>query len=249
MGRRLGQHFLIRDSVLSRLAAATCPEPERLVIEIGPGKGALTRHLLDHAGRIVAIELDPNLVLHLRENFPPDRVDAVEADVLQVDLGQWDAAAVAGNLPYYITSPVLTKVLSANQRVRRAVFLVQKEVAERVIAGPGSREYGYLSVLCAVWSDVEWLFPVPPAAFSPPPKVTSAALRFHLRSPQEKWGLTDVQEFLRFAASSFRQKRKTLRNNLRGEWPAIENQPESGHRAEALSVEALVDLYHRLRAS
>jgi len=240
LGRRLGQHFLTASYYLERIAAAACPEPEPLVIEIGPGRGALTASLIPRAKRLVAIELDAGLAHGLREAFP--QVTVIEADVLEVDLGQWGPAVVAGNLPYYITSPILEKLFSMGTALRRAVVLVQLEVAERLTALPGSRDYGYLTVMAQVASTPRLLFRVPPGAFSPPPKVDSAAV---LLEPREHPPAAGVG-FLEFAGRAFRQKRKTLKNNLAAQYPAIAGMPEASLRAEQLSVEQLLDLYARL---
>jgi 16S rRNA (adenine1518-N6/adenine1519-N6)-dimethyltransferase len=236
VGRRLGQHFLIKGSVLERIAAAACPEREPLVIEIGPGRGALTEKLLKRADRVIAIELDPSLVEHLRVRYP---AEVIHADVLDTDLGQWGPAVIAGNLPYYITSPILEKVLALD--FRRAVFLVQKEVAERLVAQPGSRDYGYLTVQTAVFAHARLLFAVKPSAFHPPPKVDSAVVLLERRPPI----LEDVPRFLRFVSRAFRHKRKTLRNNL-ADVPGIESWPEAGLRAEQIGLEQFVAMYRRL---
>src|SRR5207253_6050484 len=129
-----------------------------LVVEIGPGKGALTAHLLERADRVVAIELDSTLAAGLRNKFPS--LDVVEADVLATDLNQWGPAVVAGNLPYYISTAILSRVLAPASLLSRGVFLLQKEVADRVTAGPGSRDYGYLSVESQLYADVRKLFEV-----------------------------------------------------------------------------------------
>ena len=173
--RKLGQHFLIRGSILERIAAAACPARQDLVVEIGPGRGALTEKLLKRAARVVAVEVDPRLAerLHLKFAVQP-RLEIVCADVLQTDLAQWGRATIAGNLPYYIASPILEKVLLLNPP--RAVFLIQKEVAERLVARPGDREYGYLTVRTALYARPRLLFEVKPAAFYPPPKVDSAVV-------------------------------------------------------------------------
>jgi 16S rRNA (adenine1518-N6/adenine1519-N6)-dimethyltransferase len=179
--QRLGQHFLVKGSILDRIAAAACPRPEPLVVEIGPGKGALTERLLARAGRVVGIEIDPYLAGRLREKFP-DRLEVIEADVLDTDLNQWGPAVVAGNLPYYISTAILSRVLSPGSLLARGVLLVQKEVAERITAGPGSRAYGGLSVEAQLYADVRVLFAVRPSAFHPPPKVESAmAYRYPAR--------------------------------------------------------------------
>jgi 16S rRNA (adenine1518-N6/adenine1519-N6)-dimethyltransferase len=244
-GRRLGQHFLIRDATLDRLAGAACPEREPLVVEIGPGRGALTRSLLQRAGRVVAIEIDPALAAALRRRYEGEsRLTVVQADVLETDLEQWGPAVIAGNLPYYITSPILEKVLRLGGTLRRAVLLVQKEVADRLTAAPGSRDYGYLTVLTNFFAFPEMLFRVPPGAFSPPPKVDSAAVRLIPRPGG--WGVDDRDAFLQFASRCFRQKRKTLRNNLAAFYgPQVDRWPEARMRAEQLSMEQFVALYRR----
>src|SRR6266571_186959 len=137
--QRLGQHFLIKGSILERIAAAACPAREPLVIEIGPGKGALTERLLARASRVVAIELDEYLGERLRKRFP-ERLEVVSADVLETDLNQWGPAVAAGNLPYYISTAILSRVLAPGSLLARGVFLVQKEVAERIAARPGTRD-------------------------------------------------------------------------------------------------------------
>src|SRR5262245_29209843 len=147
MGRRLGQHFLARKSILERIAEAACPATTDTVVEIGPGKGALTSHLLGRASRVIAIEIDPVLAQYLRAKFRDEpRLTLIETDILKADLRQWGSVTVAGNLPYYITSPIIEKTLGLGPLLAHAVFLVQKEVAERLTASPGTRAYGFLSV-------------------------------------------------------------------------------------------------------
>jgi 16S rRNA (adenine1518-N6/adenine1519-N6)-dimethyltransferase len=247
---RLGQHFLINGSILERIAAAVCPAPEDLVIEIGPGKGALTEKLLKRAARVVAIEVDYELVDHLRRKFAGEpRLEIVHADILQTDLSQWGRVPIAGNLPYYIASPIIGNAVRL--AVPRAVFLIQKEVAERLVARPGDSEYGYLTVQTALFADVRLLFEVKPGAFAPPPKVDSAVVLLHPCARDFGLGdlaLTDPEAFLRFVGHCFRQKRKMLRNNLApiygqeliGAWP------EATLRAEKLSLQQFADLYRRL---
>ncbi len=247
--QKLGQHFLIRASILERIAAAVCPEPEPVVIEIGPGKGALTEHLLRRCGRLIAIEIDPELVACLRSRFPGEpRLEIVAADVLETDLAAWGSAALAGNLPYYITTPILEKAVSAGERMKRAVFLMQKEVAERVTAAPGNRQYGYISAALRLFSDAAILFEVKPGAFQPPPKVDSAVVRLtpHARVPE--LGIADPARFLEFISRCFRQKRKTLRNNLAAFYPRalLDTLPDTSRRAEELTLEAFAALYRIL---
>jgi 16S rRNA (adenine1518-N6/adenine1519-N6)-dimethyltransferase len=245
--QKLAQHFLIRGSILERIAAAVCPAPAGLVIEIGPGRGALTEKLLKRADHVVAIELDAFLVEHLRQKFAHEpRLEVIHADVLRVDLAQWGRAPVAGNLPYYITSPILEQTARSN--IERAVFLIQKEVAERLVARPGSREYGFLTVQTALFATARLLFEVKPAAFHPPPKVDSAAVL--LEPHHRQWG-DDPARLLRFVGRCFAHKRKTIRNNLAEIYgkELIDTWPEAGLRAEQLSLEEFAAMYARIAAS
>jgi len=242
--QRLGQHFLIKGSVLERIARAACPAPQPLVIEIGPGRGALTAKLLERAARVVAIEIDPDLAGHLRQRFAGDRrLEVVEADVLSVDLAHWGPAPIAGNLPYYITSPILERALRL--RPPRAVFLLQKEVARRLVARPGSRDYGYLTVATGLFANPKLLCEVPPAAFRPPPKVDSAVVEFSPCFP----AMPDAEAFLEFVAQCFRHKRKTIRNNLAVVYgkDVVESWPEAALRAEQLSLPQLEEMWRRTR--
>jgi 16S rRNA (adenine1518-N6/adenine1519-N6)-dimethyltransferase len=246
LGRRFGQHFLARQSVLERIAEAACPDPTPLVIEIGPGRGALTSHLLARAARVVAIEIDPVLVEYLRAKYRDEsRLTLIEADVLKVDLAPWGRAAVTGNLPYYITSPIVEKTLGLGENLVHAVFLVQKEVAERLTAAPGSRDYGFLSVQTQLSSDPELLFTVPPDAFRPRPKVDSAVVRL---TPRRSQASPDRAAFLKFAGRCFEHKRKKIRNNLAGwfELERLDALPATALRAEQLSISELAALYEEL---
>lgn len=249
MGRPLGQHFLFQHSILERIAAVACPEQVELCIEIGPGPGGLTDSLHPRARRLIAVELDSALATNLRHKFAENpTVEVVEGDVLQTNLAQWGPATVCGNLPYYITSPIVEHVLAMGPALQRAVFLVQKEVADRLAAAPGSRDYGYLSVATQLYCEVDRLFVVKPASFRPPPKVDSAVVRL---VPRPELATADPRGFLRFASACFRQKRKTLRNNLSGLYPAgrVAALPEAGLRAEQLAVPDLIRLFQTLAHS
>lgn len=242
---RLGQHFLIRGSVLERIAALVCPTREDLVIEIGPGRGALTEKLLKRAARVVAIEVDRYLVEHLRERFAAEpRLEIVHGDVLATDLAQWGRGPVVGNLPYYITSPILEKVAALD--VPRAVFLIQKEVAERLVAQPGGSDYGFLTVQIALFADTRLRFEVKPAAFHPPPKVDSAVVSLEPRC--RDLGIADTAAFLKFVGLCFRHKRKTIRNNLAEVYgkERIDAWTEAHLRAEQLSLDQFAEMYRRL---
>jgi 16S rRNA (adenine1518-N6/adenine1519-N6)-dimethyltransferase len=240
--QKLGQHFLAGGAILERIAAAVCPTPCDLVLEIGPGRGALTRKLLERAARVVAVEVDPVLVEHLRVTFPDPRIEVIHSDILETDLAPWRDAPIAGNLPYYIMSPIVEKVVRL--RPPRAVLLMQKEVAQRLTAQPGTRDYGFLTVQTAAFATARVLFDVKPGAFRPPPKVDSAVVLLEPR--QGDLGVDDPDAFVRFAGRCFRQKRKTIRNNLQ-DVPGIETWPEAGRRAEQLSLEEFVRMYRRSR--
>jgi len=242
---KLGQHFLVKGSVLERIAALVCPTREDLVIEIGPGRGALTEKLLKRAGRVVAIEVDPYLVEHLRARFAAEpRLEIVHSDVLETDLTQWGRAPIAGNLPYYITSPILEK--AATLDVPRAVFLIQKEVAERLVARPGGSDYGFLTVHIALFAEARLRFEVKPAAFHPPPKVDSAVVSLEPR--RRDLGIGDTAAFVKFIGLCFRHKRKTIRNNLAEIYgkERVDAWPEAHLRAEQISLDQFAEMYRRL---
>jgi 16S rRNA (adenine1518-N6/adenine1519-N6)-dimethyltransferase len=249
--QRLGQHFLVRGSILERIAAAACPRRVPLVIEIGPGKGALTERLLARADRVVAIEIDENLAGLLRAKFPDPRLEVVTADVLDVDLNQWGPAVAAGNLPYYISTAILSRALAPDSLLERGVFLVQDEVAARIVAAPGSRAYGFLSAEMQLYADVRIAFQVRPTAFHPPPKVDSALIQYALRSRVKELGIDSLPEFLKFVRLCFHQKRKTIRNNLAGVYgtEVTRDWPEAPLRAEQLTLDQLAAMYRTIRTS
>jgi 16S rRNA (adenine1518-N6/adenine1519-N6)-dimethyltransferase len=193
----------------------------------------------------VAIEVDPYLVEHLRQRFSAEpRLEVVHANVLETDLTRWGSAPIAGNLPYYITSPILEKVAALD--IPRAVFLIQKEVAERLVARPGESAYGFLTVHLALFADVRLRFEVRPGAFHPPPKVDSAVISLEPR--RRDLAIADREGFLKFVGLCFRHKRKTIRNNLAEIYGSerIETWPEAKLRAEQISLEQFTEMYRRL---
>jgi len=272
--QKLGQHFLAGTRVLERIACAACPEGTSQVIEIGPGQGALTERLLAHAARVVAIEMDSGLAEHLRDRWSHEpRLQIVEGNALNFDWTQWGPGVLAGNLPYYVATAIISKYLANPGPLTQAVFLIQKEVAERITAKPGTRDFGYLSVECQYLAKVEYLLSVPPGAFRPPPKVDSAVIRLIPRqearvgqalppallsaenagaarvSSDGEGDAASAKSFLEFASACFRQKRKTLRNNLAELYPKekLESLPALSQRAEQLSVAELLELFGTLK--
>lgn len=254
--QKLGQHFLASPKALERIAAAACLNPDApgelcdLAVEIGPGQGALTEKLLEKSKRVVAIELDPGLAeqLRIRWRWEP-RLEIVEGDALAVDWNAFGAGTLVGNLPYYVSTAIISKFVRNPGSLRQAVFLIQREVAERVTAASGTRDFGYFSVESQLMAKAERLFHVPPGAFRPPPKVESSVIRLTPQAPPE--GI-EIQAFLDFASACFRQKRKTLRNNL-----SEFHSPETleavsaimGQRAEQLTVAQFLELYRSIRAA
>ena len=257
---KLGQNFLVDVEAVERIVGALGDLAGRTVVEIGPGRGALTGALAARAGRVVAIELDREFAAGLRGQFDAGRVTVVEQDVLQFDFVAAAEAGgrlrVVGNLPYYITSPILLKLAASHAALDLAVLMVQREVAERVTAAPGSRDYGLLSVSVQMYGPVEQLFTLPPSAFSPPPKVHSTVFRWRFAPRFAELGV-DEGGFLRFLRQDFAQKRKTLNNNLRaaGVAPADAAAAMASAgiaaqaRAEVVPVEALAGLWRALGGS
>jgi 16S rRNA (adenine1518-N6/adenine1519-N6)-dimethyltransferase len=214
--KRLGQHFLSDPNLLARIADAVGATDADTVIEIGPGRGALTKHLLKRAGRVIAIELDRELAPMLAEKWRDEpRLQIVEGDVLEQDLGALAGGPylLAGNVPYNITTPILFHAMR-HPRPTRAVYLVQREVAERVVAAPGSDAYGALSVNVQALAHAELLFGVSAKAFSPPPKVESAVIRI---VPRETPLLRPEEEdpFRILVQGAFGLRRKQMRRVIR----------------------------------
>lgn len=255
---KLGQNFLHDASAVRRIVAALGDLADETVVEIGPGNGAITGALAHRASRLIAIELDRELAVRLRALVDSDRVSIVEQDVLQFDFA---AAAkdtgrklvVAGNLPYYITSPILLHLARSHAALDRAVLMVQREVAERIAAVPGSRDYGLLTVTAQMYGTVESLFTLPPGAFTPPPQVHSTVFRWRF-APRFAALNVGEHDFLAFARKAFAQKRKTLANNLRASGYAptqirdalAQTAIEPLARTETLSLEELASVFHVL---
>jgi 16S rRNA (adenine1518-N6/adenine1519-N6)-dimethyltransferase len=218
--RVMGQHFLKSAGILKKIVEVIDPRPDVLVIEIGPGKGAITFLLAERAGKVVAIEKDAAMVPWLRERGVPN-LTVLEGDILDCDFaalraehsGPLPTAVLAGNLPYSISTPLLFKVLEESAPFERCVFLVQKEVAERICASPGSKDYAPLSILLQLHYAAEIRLAVHPGSFSPPPKVESALVSLEKR-PAPLFAVSDERRFAEFLRRAFHQRRKTLANNL-----------------------------------
>jgi 16S rRNA (adenine1518-N6/adenine1519-N6)-dimethyltransferase len=230
--KRFGQHFLNDQRVLAGIADALELRGDETVVEIGPGRGALTRHLVGRARRLVLIELDRALAANLREEFAGDpTIDVVEADVLDEDIAELAGGpyVLVGNVPYYITTPIIFHALKPPMPLR-AVFLVQKEVAERMAADADDEEYGALSVTIQALTEPELLLHVPPSAFTPAPKVHSAVVRLR---PREKPLVPPetAPGFQAFVQSFFGMRRKQLGTIVR----ALEG-VDSDHAREILTA-------------
>jgi 16S rRNA (adenine1518-N6/adenine1519-N6)-dimethyltransferase len=253
--KSLGQHFLTDPRILTRIVDALDPRNDETIIEIGAGRGAMTEILRARAGRVIAIEYDRALAALLRERYANTNVQIIEADVLMTDLAAIAAGpfAVIGNVPYYITTPILFHALR-RPRASRAVFLVQREVADRMTASAGSRNYGALSVNLQALAAAETMFGVPAGAFKPPPKVESAVVRVVPRA--EPVITTDEEEgFREFVQGVFGMRRKQMRRVLRGLFSLSADDAESvlaaagiqpDARPETLSPPLFADLHRRI---
>ena len=273
---RLGQNFLRDTSAAQRIVEALGEIGDATVIEIGPGRGALTHALAARARRLIAIELDRVLAAQLRLEFARQlNVEIIEGDARTVDFANLIArhpvpllntgvqaadaiherATVVGNLPYYITSEILLRLLDYSDWLKTIVIMVQREVADRIAASPGSRDYGLLSATVQLFAQVEKLFTLPPAAFAPSPKVHSAVLRVTI-APRLHSLKVEKDGFVDFLKLVFAQKRKTLANNLRQRYAeaaiakALANAGlRRDSRAEQLSLEKMAAVYRIIRQS
>jgi len=259
---KLGQNFLRDPQATQRIIAALGPIGSRTVVEIGPGRGAITEGLAAKAKHLTTIELDRELAWTLQERFSPEKgfhnVTVCRQDVLDFDFAAAAKVAeesllVVGNLPYYITSPILLRLAASAQAIDRAVLMVQREVADRVTARPESRDYGLLSVTLQLYGSTEPLFTLPPEAFAPPPEVHSTVFRWVFAPRFAELGIEEAP-FIAFLKQCFAQKRKTLSNNLRAAGQAAGRIGEAfvttgispQIRAEALAVEELAAIWRAI---
>jgi 16S rRNA (adenine1518-N6/adenine1519-N6)-dimethyltransferase len=253
--KRFGQHFL-EPAWVARLIAAVAPANDETFIEIGPGRGALTAPLAERAGRVIAIELDRDLAATLAPRLPQN-VHLVQGDFLEIALpqllqGERTPVRVIGNLPYNVASPILFRLLDAaddGRLLRDATLMVQREVADRIVAGTGGKDYGAMSIQVQLVADVERVLSLPPGAFRPPPKVHSAVVQLRFRPPHVNVGSREA--FERVARGLFLQRRKTLANALKAVASSFGHSHlavlqrsglDGGRRPETLSVEDIASL-------
>jgi 16S rRNA (adenine1518-N6/adenine1519-N6)-dimethyltransferase len=266
---KLGQHFLASDQAALRIVEALGDISDATVLEIGPGRGAITDLLARTARRLIAVELDRVLSAQLRMKFNMQpNVEIIEGDILTIELDTVfgakpgslrtglsfapDPARVVGNLPYYITSDIVLRLLEYHRYFSTIVIMVQKEVAERLAALPGSRDYGLLSATAQLYGRVEQLFTLPPGAFAPAPKVHSSVIRITIKPRLQSLRVAEA-EFIGFLKLCFGQKRKTLWNNLKTRYEAdalraafAKSGVKPAIRAEALPLEKTAALFRAL---
>ena len=257
--QKLGQHFLSNPAWQQRIARTLPAGANAAWLEIGPGHGEMTEFLAQRARRVIAIETDAALAAGLRQRAAQDwpNVEIVESDVLLVNLSSLtkDPFRVYGNLPYYITSPILSHLFRYSAQIDSIHIVIQWEVAARIVATPGHREYAYLSALCQYFTHPEIILRIPPGAFRPPPKVNSALLAMTLPGERAHLKIRDDIAFLKFLQNCFSQKRKTLRNNLKNAFADDEIAAALAAckltqkaRAEELSLAQFAQLYGLLAA-
>ncbi len=255
--KRLGQHFLIDPNIVRKILKVAALRPEDVVFEIGPGRGALTRELCERAARVIAVELDRNLVESLAQTCAPyDNLELHHGDAMVFPCDTLPAGTVViANLPYYVSTPLVFRLLEERDRIDRMVLMLQREVAERMIAEPGSRDYGLLSVVTQYLTKPRKAFVVPASCFRPVPRVDSAVVCLKGRPD---WNLTDArfdEVFMKVVRGAFAHRRKTLINSCRDEgWaePMLRRALEETHidprrRAETLTVNEFIALTHSVR--
>ena len=249
--KRFGQHFLSDPGIIDAIVRAVHPTADDVIVEIGPGQGAITDALARSAGHLHAVELDRDLVARLRRRYEDNpNVTVHEADALQFDFASLgDRIRVVGNLPYNISTPLLFHLLKFRSRILDMHFMLQKEVGDRMAASPGSKAYGRLGIMLGCHLNIESLFDVPREAFDPPPEVTSAVVRLDPLPP----GTFDIQDeagLSTLVSTAFMQRRKTLRNSLKKSVEAIDFEAvgiDASRRPEQISIGDYVRLSNHLR--
>ena len=245
-----GQHFLHREDLAERIAHSLKNNGRYTrVLEVGPGQGMLTKYLLDLDFELTLVEADPDMVHYLRRHFPQLQQQLIAQDFLKIrpeEVFGEAPFAIIGNFPYNISSQILFKMIEHREQVPELVGMFQKEVAQRVVAGPGSKTYGVISVLIQAWYEGEYLFEVDKSAFNPPPKVQSAVIRLQRKDHVQLD--CDEQLFRRIVKQTFGQRRKMLRNTMKAfvkDHPMLK-EPFFQQRPERLSVEDFIELTQRI---
>jgi len=250
--KRFGQNFLVDQSVIQSLLQAIRPQADDLMVEIGPGLGALTKPLLTHLEHLHLVEIDRDIIEWMQGQYPAEKITIHASDVLKFDFAQLLSPGhklrVVGNLPYNISSPILFHLLPSLAQIQDMHFMLQKEVVERMVAQPSTPEYGRLSVMLQYSLQMEYLITVPGSAFDPPPKVESAFVRC-IPYAQLPYVAKDAERFAKVVTMAFSQRRKTIRNTLK---PLLNDvdfdalQLDSQLRAENLSVQQFVEMSNYL---
>ena len=250
--KALGQHFLTDLSIAQRIAASLEPRRDLPVLEIGPGMGVLTQFLLQQGSDTRVIEIDAESVAYLREHFPTLEGRIIEGDFLKIPIEDYlpgdKPFALIGNYPYNISSQIFFRLLDYRERIPCCAGMLQREVAKRLASPPGNKDYGILSVLLQAWYDVEYLFTVAEHVFNPPPKVKSGVIRL-LRNERTDLGVPEAL-FKQVVKTGFNQRRKTLRNSLKGLFGADYtgfDHPLFSKRPEQLGVEEFITLTRLLQ--
>ncbi len=248
--KRFGQHFLVDPGTVDAIVRAVHPGAEDVIVEIGPGRGAITAPLARAAGHLHVVELDRDLAAELRARYRDrDNLTVHEADALQFDFGALGSRLrIVGNLPYNISTPLLFHLLGFRDRIVDMHFMLQKEVVDRMAAAPGSKAYGRLGIMLGCFLNIEALFDVPPDAFDPPPAVNSAIVRLD-PLPPGTYRIADEAALSALVAKAFMQRRKTIRNALKdladgADFDAVGIDP--GLRPEQLAIADYVDLSNYL---
>lgn len=246
----LGQHFLNDLKIAQYIADTVDTVPELPILEVGPGMGVLTQYLVNKDRKLKVVELDFESVDYLRENYPNIEDDIIEDDFLKMhieNLFEGKQFVLTGNYPYNISSQIFFKMLDYKDQIPCCTGMIQKEVAERIASGPGSKKYGIISILIQAWYDVEYLITVPPTVFNPPPKVESAVIRM------TRNGVTDLgcnyNLFRRVVKTTFNQRRKTLRNSIKpilGKGDELVQEEIFNKRPEQLTINQFIDLTNKV---
>lgn len=245
--KSLGQHFLKDDNICRSIVEALRANPLDRLLEVGPGGGAITRYLLQINNiEFKAVELDKEKVEYLEKEYPEIRGKIINEDILSTPIPFEEPFTIIGNFPYNISSQILFRVLEWKEMVPVMIGMFQKEVAQRIVSGPGSKVYGILSVLVQLFYEVEYLFDVPPESFTPPPKVMSGVIRIKRKKTIPE--IKSEKHFFMLVKAAFNQRRKMLRNAVRGLFDEeILNNDIFNKRAEQLSIEEFAALTFKMR--